>query len=106
MSNIILLCTVGGSHQPILEAIGSTSPAYICFFCTGRDPETNKQGSIDQATGKGNIIKAHREDKKPTLPNIPTQAGLEDDGFEVRKVPADDLDESFWGLCRKVPKSV
>ncbi len=92
MGSPILLCTVGGSHQPLLEAIASASPARICFFCTDRDPETGKPGSITQITGQGNVIKANFLDDKPTLPNIPTQAGLDHDGFEARIVPADDPD--------------
>ena len=96
MSNMVLLCTVGGAHQPILKAIESTSPCYVCFFCTDRDPETRRPGSIAQVTGKGNVIKAGRNDDKPTLPNIPAQAGLADDGFEARKIPADDLDGAYF----------
>ncbi len=91
----VLLCTVGGSHRPILRAIKSTSPEYICFFCTDRDPETNRPGSINQVTGKGKIIKACADDEKPTLPNIPTQAGLDNNSFAVRTVPADDLDGAY-----------
>ena len=91
----ILLCTVGGSHQPIIAAIESSSPDYVCFFCTGPDPITNAPGSIDQVTGKGNVIKASYNDRSPTLPNIPTQAGLPDDQFEEKIVPADDLDGAY-----------
>ena len=95
MTGIVLLCTVGGAHQPILRAIESTKPRHVCFFCTDRDPETGKPGSIVQVTGKGAVIKAHRDDEKPTLPNIPTQAGLADECFETRVVPADDLDGAY-----------
>ena len=95
MNNPILLCTVGGSHQPIIEAIRSTSPCYVCFFCTDRDPTTNRPGSIEQVTGKGNVIKASYSDPKPTLPNIPAQADLNNDQFEVRTISADDLDDAY-----------
>ena len=91
----ILLCTVGGSHQPIITAIRSTRPDYVCFFCTDRDLITKAPGSIDQVTGEGNVIKASYNDRSPTLPNIPTQAGLPDDQFEVKIVPADDLDGAY-----------
>ena len=92
MSHPILLCTVGGSHQPIVKSIRSIGSAYVCFFCTDNDPETGKQGSLSQVTGTGNVIKASRCDTRPTLPNIPRQAGLDEDRFEHRIVPADDLD--------------
>ena len=92
MQDHILLCTVGGSHRPILKAIESAEPRHVCFFCTDRDLETGRPGSITQVTGTGKVVKAGYDDERPTLPNIPTQAGLHHDGLEVRIVPADDLD--------------
>ena len=106
MSDIVLLCTVGGAHQPILKAIESTMPRHVCFFCTDRDPETGKPGSIVQVTGKDAVIKAHHRDNKPTLPNIPTQAGLPDESFETRIVPADDLDGAYLAMRTAVAELV
>ena len=88
----VLLCTVGGSHQPILRAIDSVAPEYICFFCTKKNPQTGQQGSDVQIIGKGNVIKANKHDQKPTLPNIPTLAQLAESRFECQLVPADSLD--------------
>ncbi len=104
MSSTILLCTVGGSHQPILEAIRSTESGHVCFFCTGRDPATGRPGSVVQITGTGHVIKAHRDDDRPTLPNIPTQAGLPDDRFTVEEVSADDLDQAFFAMRAAIGK--
>ena len=98
MSNPILLCTVGGAHQPILRAIESTSPRYVCFFCTDRDPGTGKPGSIVQVTGKGSVIKTSSGDAGPTLPNLPAQARLDAEHFEARTIPADDLDGAFFAM--------
>ena len=98
MSTTILLCTVGGAHQPILKAIESTSPRYVCFFCTDRDPVTGSPGSIVQVTGKGKVIKANPGDAGPTLQNIPAQAGLDAERFEARMIPADDLDGAFFAM--------
>ncbi len=95
MRDTVLLCTVGGSHEPVLEAIKSSGPRYVCFICSGRDPVTARPGSIGQIVGAGNVIKKHRDDKTPSLPNIPTQARLADGSFEVWEVPADDLDKAF-----------
>lgn len=100
MNDTVLLCTVGGSHQPILKAIESAEPRHVCFFCTDRDPETGKPGSIVQVTGAGNVIKVGFGDDKPTLPNIPAQAGLGCDSFEDRIVPADDLDGAYAVMRR------
>lgn len=94
MSTTTLICTVGGSHQPILTAIKKTQPDFVCFICTDRDPESGKPGSITQITGKGNII-SERPRASPTLPNIPIQAGMSESDVEVLIVPADDLDIAF-----------
>lgn len=91
----ILLCTVGGAHQPILNAIESISPDYVCFFCTGRDPDTGRAGSMEQVTAQGPVIRVRREDKTPTLPNIPAQARLGDGSYETQIVRADDLDGAY-----------
>ena len=104
MSTTILLCTVGGAHQPIIKAIKSTSPRYVCFFCTDRDPETGRPGSIVQVTGKGNVIKGDHCAPKPTLPNIPTQTGLDAEQFEARTIPADDFDEAYLAMRKAITK--
>lgn len=101
---IVLLCTVGGSHEPILTALQQTEPDFVCFICTDRDPATNRPGSDVQIVGKGSCIKAHPGDEKPTLPNIPTQAGLREEQYEVVRVPADDLDEVFCILRSTIEK--
>ena len=91
----VLLCTVGGSHRPVLKAIDETAPDFVCFFCTGPDPATGKAGSNRQVIGKGHVIKARPEDSGATLPNIPAQAGLKESNFRAVEVPADDLDGCF-----------
>ena len=98
MSYSVLLCTVGGSHQPVLKAIEATQPIHVCFFCSDSDPVTGKSGSISQVTGSGKVIKADPRDKKPTLPSIPTLAGLGADTFETVTVSADDLDQAFFAM--------
>ena len=104
MNPVILLCTVGGSHEPILTALRQTTPDFVCFICTDRDPATGRPGSDTQILGKGSCIKARPGDEKPTLSNIPTQAGLRDDQYEVVHVPADDLDEVFRILCAAIQR--
>lgn len=96
----VLLCTVGGSHAPILRAIEASRADFVCFLCTGPDPETGKAGSDVQIEGKGLCIKANQNDPAPSLPNIPTQCGLASDRYELRRVPADDLD-AIHAVCRE-----
>jgi CRISPR-associated protein (TIGR02710 family) len=90
-----LFITVGGSHQPIVTAIRELQPTYVVFFCTGKDPATGKPGSRSEVEGKGNCLKALREDTAPSLPAIPVQCGLAEGTWHVVEVPADDLDAAF-----------
>ena len=90
-----LICTVGGSHAPLVTAITTLRPDHVYFICSGNDPGTGKPGSAVQITGKGNCIKAQYTDDKPTLPNIPSQAGLADDQYTVLETLADDLDAIY-----------
>lgn len=94
MTNI-LICTVGGSHQPIVSAITELKPDHVVFICTDKDPATGQPGSNTQITGVGNCLKTHPSVEKPTLPNIPTQAGLQADQFTLRPTIADDLDSIY-----------
>ncbi len=104
MSNSILLCTVGGSHRPVLKAIQSIAPDYICFFCTDKDPDTEKPGSISQIIGKGSVITADPTDPKPTLPNLTVLANLGPNSYETCIVPSDDLDGAFVNMHAAVTK--
>lgn len=98
MSDLILLSTVGGSHQPIVKAVRSLTPHYVCFFCTEDNRRTGARGSLSQVTGSGNVIRNTPNDDRPTLPNIPTQADLQRDRFEYRIVPSDDLDGAYLAM--------
>lgn len=91
----ILLCTVGGSHQPIVSAINDLRPDFVVFICTEKDPATSKPGSNLQIEGTGSCIKAHPADEKPSLPNIPTQCGLTADQYAIKITLADDLDQIY-----------
>jgi CRISPR-associated protein (TIGR02710 family) len=97
----ILICTVGGSYQPIVTAITEEKPDYVYFICTDRDLATNTPGSNLQITGKGNCIKARFSDDSPNLPNIPTITGLSSDQFSVYLTSSDELDQ-IYSDCKKV----
>ncbi len=105
MSETILLCTVGGSHQPILTAIREVAPAFVTFFCTGADPATGKPGSRTQVAGKGTPVEVVRHcEVVERLPNITTQAGLAGNAFAVYEVPADDLDTAVHLMLAEIDR--
>jgi hypothetical protein len=84
----ILLCTVGGSHQPILTAIQELKPAFVLFFATGRDQATGKPGSIETITGNGHPIQVRSDSGDVEhLPNIQAQAALVQTCFRRRPPP-------------------
>ena len=102
MHKTILLCTVGGSHEPILTSIRENQPDFVCFICSGKDPNTGKPGSDVQIKEEGSVIKRHRSDGTPTLPNIPTQAELDESDYEIITIPTDDPDEAFKSISQYV----
>lgn len=87
-----LVCTVGGSHKPILRAIESYDPEKVLFVCSRDDEVTGTKGSYTQVEGEGLVI-ASSPGAKPDLRNIPTLAGMNEGTYEVRKVPADEPSE-------------
>jgi CRISPR-associated protein (TIGR02710 family) len=112
MTNI-LICTVGGSHQPIVTAINELQPDQVIFICTDKDPATGQPGSEKQITGKGNCIKAKFSDENDNLPNIPSQTGLEVGQYQVYLTPSDDLDgiyqtclEAIQQAYSQTPKAI
>lgn len=98
----VLFLTVGGSHQPLKTAIEAVRPDQVVFFCTDRDPATGRPGSRSQIEGQGLCIRAHPADEKPTLPNVPTQCGLDPESWRVVVVKADDLDEACSEMMRAI----
>lgn len=93
----ILFATVGGSHKPILQAVRQLSPDHIVFVCSD-----GTMSSEEMITGKNKVIKENRDDPKPTLPNIPTQLGLDETNFHVIKIPPDDLDAAVQGIEQEI----
>jgi CRISPR-associated protein (TIGR02710 family) len=85
----ILVCTVGGSHQPILTALKARAWDHVVFVCTR--PAEGIAGSaamIEEAVDGG--------------PPIPVMAGLDPGRFEVVIVPPDDPDAAFARLQDKL----
>ena len=102
MNSTLLLCTVGGSHEPIITAVRQLRPDYVCFVCSGDDATTGRAGSWTQIEKPGSVIKARPGDDKPSLPNIPAQLGLPAERFEVLRIPADDLDTACAEIRQRI----
>lgn len=97
-----LICTVGGSHQPVITAIQESEPEFILFVCSDDDPDTGKSGSYEQIEKKGIFLKAKFSDEKPSLPNIPVQLNLSDDQYAVLRVYPDDLDDCYRNISEQL----
>ncbi|MGV6817461.1 MAG: TIGR02710 family CRISPR-associated CARF protein [Thiotrichales bacterium] len=97
-----LICSVGGSHQPVIKAIDENQPEFILFVCSEDDPDTGKAGSYEQIEKKGLFLKKHFADEKPSLPNIPSQLGLDSNSYDIVRVYADDLDNAYQLISQKL----
>ncbi|CRI66796.1 conserved hypothetical protein [Thiocapsa sp. KS1] len=100
MSDVILICTVGGSHQPILTALNECRPSHTLFVCSGTDPATGRPGSSAMVVGKDKPIEVRRGDSVERLANLPTLAGLTEGQWEYVEVPPDDLDAAVAIIIR------
>jgi CRISPR-associated protein (TIGR02710 family) len=89
----ILVCTVGGSPEPIVKAIAARRPDRVVFLCTTREGET--AGSDVQVLGPVPPPPPGREAGYDPRP-IPERAGLAPGSWEIVTVPADDPDTAFW----------
>lgn len=87
MSAPILLCTVGGSPQPVISALRMLRPRRVCFLVTEDRPERVQRGSADQ------------------IPGILAAAGAPPGGHEVQVVPPDDPDAVFAAASAVLERS-
>ncbi len=93
----VLLCTVGGSPDPIVKAIDERKPDHVVFLCTG--PSPGNPGSRVQIEGP--VPPPPAASSRPHDPRtIPERAGLAAGRFEIVEVPADDPDGVFWEARR------
>lgn len=95
----ILVCTVGGSHQPILTALKARRWERVVFVCSAQTPES--QSSAGMVT-QGVEIAAQELRTGQSLPPIPAQAGLPDGSWEVLEVPPDDPDRAFSAIVDRL----
>lgn len=100
----ILICTVGGSHQPIIASIRQHRPQFIHFLCS--DDAGKAKGSYTQVVGEGKVLKSSREVDKPDLPNIATLAGVTDEQICVHKIKGfDDLNACYLETVRVIAEA-
>lgn len=90
----ILVCTVGGSDEPIVTAIRSDRWDSVVFVCTESSVEMITQG-VNLAAGRP--LATPRPPPKPKPP-IPQQAGLDPACWTTRIVPPDDPDAAYAEL--------
>ena len=100
----ILFVTVGGSHQPIVTAIGSINPDRVIFICSD-----GAKGSKSQVLGTGTPCEVRKGTEIiERLPNIPTQTKLGDKFQPERDVilldEPDDISECYQKIVAVIQK--
>src|SRR5271155_4569390 len=93
--NAVLVCTVGGSHQPILTALEARRWDRVIFVCSAQTADSRSSaGMVTEAVE----IAASEARPAQRLDPIPVQAGLEAGRWELVEVPPDEPDRAFSAL--------
>jgi CRISPR-associated protein (TIGR02710 family) len=90
--NLVLVCTVGGSHQPVLKALKARHWERVLFVCSA--PTTESRSSVGMVTDAVEIAGSEARPAQRLDP-IPVQAGLAAGDWEIIEVPPDDPDSAF-----------
>ena len=98
-----LICTVGGSHQPIENAIKTLKPQHVLFVCSTDDEETATKGSYTSVKGKG-LVNKSKPGEKPDLPNLLTLCALSDSQYSLIEVSPDDLTACYFNIQAAIQK--
>ncbi|MDQ7049062.1 MAG: TIGR02710 family CRISPR-associated CARF protein [Enterobacterales bacterium] len=93
-----LICTVGGSHQPIVKAINELKPKKIYFICSQDGKGTGKKGSYISVIGKGLVNPSFN----PSESNIATLCQLSNNQIEVIKVDPDYLESIYFKILKVI----
>src|ERR1700680_3177517 len=95
----ILVCTVGGSHQPILTALKARPWDRVVFVCSTETPES--RSSAGMVTEPVEIAGPEAMPSQRLDP-IPVQAGLAAADWEILEVPPDEPDRPFSALVDRL----
>jgi len=105
-----LIVTVGGSDEPIVQAIKSYEPDFVYFICSKGDVRT---GSTHQVDGEGKICCRRREikclncsniiEKGEYYPSIVVQAGYPKEKY--KKIELDNPDD-FEEVYKKISSTI
>jgi len=95
----ILVCTVGGSHQPVLTALKARHWERVLFVCSA--PTTGSRSSVGMITDAVEIAGSEARPAQRLDP-IPVQAGLAAGDWEILEVPPDDPDSAFSLLVERL----
>ena len=90
----VLLCTVGGSADPIIQSIREVAPDHVAFICSEDDPISGHKGSYTEVEQY-----CRNRDGSRSAP-IVKQLALAEGSWQIEKVPADDLNEVYQAACR------
>src|SRR5437879_4366597 len=100
---VVLIITVGGTHQPILASIRQNRPEFVYFLCS--DDSSTGPGSYAQVIGPGKVLKSRPDIQSPDWPNIVTLTALRDDQYEVHRIKnLDDLDDCYLTSLRLIER--
>lgn len=100
----VLICTVGGSHQPIVTSIQAYQPSFVHFLCS--DDIGRTKGSYWQVIGEGHVLKSRPDLSAPNLPNIAALTKLGPTQFCIHKIgDVDQLDTCYQAAMEAIAQA-
>lgn len=97
MAQRILVLTVGGSCEPIVNAIREEKPIFTYFICSG-----GSRGSHAVVSGNGKPC----SEKEETRPSIVAQTGLLDNQYKIIIVEDPDDMDSCYSACENISQEI
>ena len=100
MRNVLAL-TVGGSCAPLVCAIRSYEPIFVCFFATG-----GSKGSRITVDGEGSPCRQRTDEGEKREHSIVAQTGLSDDQYRIVELADPDDLPAIFTQCMQMLRSL
>lgn len=108
----VLICTVGGSPEPVIHAVQQNRPHFVYFLCSSGDGPEASQRTIEEETApRPRTVECPACGKtspmpSPRTPPIARSAGLDRSCYRIEPIGNPDSLEAVYQACARVEADV